>query len=105
MKISLLGWESEGLRCPDAKIDLGSVHSVPKVSLIQMPNGTGKTTTLTLIRAALTGEAVDWDRERVLQLQQRDDAKKTSGKFILRLAIDDQPLIFDLHCDFTLPTK
>ena len=101
VKISLLGWESEGLRCPDAKIDLGSVHSVPKVSLIQMPNGTGKTTTLTLIRAALTGEAVDWDRERVLQLQQRDDAKKTSGKFILRLAIDDQPLIFDLHCDFT----
>lgn len=100
MKIRLLGWESEGLRCPDVKIDLGSVHSPPKVALIQMPNGTGKTTTLTLIRAALTGDAANWDAESVLQLKQRDDKTKTSGKFILRLAVDNKDLIFDLHFDF-----
>lgn len=46
--IALLGWEAHNLRCPDHKIELSpSRESKPfRVTLIQMPNGTGKTTTL-----------------------------------------------------------
>ena len=51
----LNGWSSQGLRCPDHSIEL-SLNQLPRqVSLIQMPNGTGKTTSLTMLRAALSG--------------------------------------------------
>lgn len=55
MRLTLLGWESSGLRCPDMVIDFRKDGKAPRVSLLQMPNGTGKTTTLDLIKAALTG--------------------------------------------------
>lgn len=100
MKIKILGWESKGLRCPDIKIDIGSLESIPKITLIQMPNGTGKTTTLNLIRAALTGQAKEWDKEKILQMRHKDDVSSESGKFILRLLVDQQPLTFDLTFDF-----
>jgi DNA sulfur modification protein DndD len=60
MKIELAGWSSEGLRCPDVEIELMTGDRIAPVSLIQMPNGTGKTTTLTMIRAAMNGEAQGW---------------------------------------------
>jgi ABC-type branched-subunit amino acid transport system ATPase component len=46
MKIELFGWSSRGLRCPDVDVELTLHGKVAPVSLIQMPNGTGKTTTL-----------------------------------------------------------
>ena len=61
MKIQLLGWESRGLRCPDLNIDFTIGGRVPKVGLLQMPNGVGKTTTLACLRAALDGSATDWN--------------------------------------------
>ncbi len=99
MKIRLLGWESEGLRCPDVKVELAK-SGYKKVALIQMPNGTGKTTTLNLIRAALTGEAQNWDGDQVNQYKRRDSDIPV-GKFILRLSVDDKPLTFDLKLDFS----
>ena len=51
MKIELLGWSSRGLRCPDIDVELTQHGKVLPVSLIQMPNGTGKTTTLELLMA------------------------------------------------------
>src|SRR5438045_6977707 len=100
MKIRLLGWESKGLRCPDASIVLGqNAGEVPRVALIQMPNGTGKTTTLLLLKAALTGEAKGWAPEKVMQLR-RPGAKDAVGRFVVRLSVDGKPLVFDLHVDF-----
>ncbi|MGD1804195.1 hypothetical protein ACP6PL_01965 [Dapis sp. BLCC M126] len=57
MKIKVFLLKTEGLRCPDMKINLLSGVNPAHVSLIQMPNGTAKTTTLSLIRAAMNGEA------------------------------------------------
>ena len=55
----ILGWKAHGLRCPDHEIDCTDTdNNVHSVTLIQMPNGTGKTTTLALLRAALSGAAV-----------------------------------------------
>ena len=48
----ILGWKAQGLRCPDHEISCVDSSGNPyPVSLIQMPNGTGKTTTLDLLRA------------------------------------------------------
>ena len=65
MKIELLGWSSVGLRCPDVEIQLTMHGKVAPVSLIQMPNGTGKTTTLDMLMATLNGVAEKWTPEKV----------------------------------------
>ena len=49
MRFNILEWESVGLRCPDFKIKISkNGNSFP--SFIQMPNGTGKTTSLSLLK-------------------------------------------------------
>ncbi|MBD8566226.1 AAA family ATPase [Oxalobacteraceae sp. CFBP 8763] len=99
MKLTLLGWESTGLRCPDMIIDLTNKGKVPKVSLVQMPNGTGKTTTLDLIMAALTGKADEWPSSKIRKFRRAGETND-SGKFVLRLIIDEDPLTFELAFDF-----
>jgi len=99
MKLTLLGWESTGLRCPDLVIDLTKEGAAPRVSLVQMPNGTGKTTTLDLIKASLTGRALDWSSDDVRRLR-RPGSVNDSGKFVLKLLADNDPLAFELSFDF-----
>ncbi len=89
MKIELLGWESKGLRCPDARIWLGDEQdNVPCVSLIQMPNGTGKTTTLDCLRAAMDGSAMTWSAEHVAPFQCKATTPE-EGKFIATFRLND----------------
>lgn len=87
MYVDILGWEAEGLRCPDMVIDLGKRESDVRVDLIQMPNGTGKTTVIKLISAALTGDALSG--RSCLRFRGRDETSEptAAGKFILRLAV------------------
>ncbi len=99
MKIELQGWSSEGLRCADANIDLTIHGKIAPVSLVQMPNGTGKTTTLKLLMAALAGEADKWSPEEVRNLQRPQD-KSAKGVFRVNLLVDDRPLTFELVLDF-----
>lgn len=99
MKLTLLGWESTGLRCPDMCIDLTENGRVPRVSLVQMPNGTGKTTTLDLITSALTGKAEEWPSSQVRRFRRAGESND-SGKFVLRLLIDEDPLTFEMAFDF-----
>ncbi|WP_088892401.1 AAA family ATPase [Leptolyngbya ohadii] len=99
MRIELAGWSSEGLRCPDVEIDLRTGDRIAPVSLIQMPNGTGKTTTLTMIRAAMTGKAHEWSSDKIRGLR-RPGESHSEGKFILHLRVDDQPLTFELTLNF-----
>jgi DNA sulfur modification protein DndD len=103
MKIELLGWSSRGLRCPDVTIDLTTNGKVAPVSLIQMPNGTGKTTTLQMLMAALDGEAGSWNAERVRSFQRSGDEAER-GEFIVQLLMDDRPLTFELILDYTAGT-
>src|SRR5687767_3849349 len=94
-EVVISGWESEGLRCPDVKIDLHkSPNSVHRVSLIQMPNGTGKTTTLSLLRALLSGRSpsgAPWEQYSVAELAKRGSKK---GKFVVHLLHNKKPLSF-----------
>ena len=49
MKFNIIEWKSVGLRCPDFNIKI-SKNDKTFPSFIQMPNGTGKTTTLSLLK-------------------------------------------------------
>ena len=49
MDVKILGWDTKGLRLPDWKINLDD-NGGKKTSLIMMPSGMGKTTTLSLLR-------------------------------------------------------
>ncbi|MGB3559432.1 MAG: AAA family ATPase [Geitlerinemataceae cyanobacterium] len=101
LHISILGWSSLGLRCPDHTVSLeqsNSINTYP-VTLIQMPNGTGKTTTLNMLRATLSGAATTWNRDEIISLR-RSDSSKSSGKFIVRLAIDNARVTYELNFNF-----
>ncbi|OZH52556.1 hypothetical protein AFK68_23575 [Hydrocoleum sp. CS-953] len=57
MKIEIIGLETDGLRFRDMNINFFYGVNPAHVSMIQVPNGTAKTTTLNLIRAAINSEA------------------------------------------------
>lgn len=100
MRIDLAGWSSEGLRSPDVTVDLTNKEGTPaKVALVQMPNGTGKTTTLELLKAALNNSAVGWSPEYVRSFRRRADTR-SEGRFTAKLLVDGRPLTFELTLDF-----
>lgn len=99
MKFRLVSWESKALRCPDMKVELGPPGRLPRVTLLQMPNGTGKTTSLTMIRAALTGDANNWTSDTIRGFR-RPGQTDHSGSFVLRLTVDDKPLTIEMTFDF-----
>ena len=58
ININIAGWKISGFRCPDHSVDFYDENdNIFNVSLLQMPNGTGKTTTLQLLKYALSGSA------------------------------------------------
>ena len=105
LSLRILGWEASGLRIPDFKFKLDGSGSIPRVTLIQGPNGTAKTTTLSLLRAALSGEAVNWGPEKVTQFSRKDsetgECLISFGHFFVRCLCGNQPYTFSLKFDFT----
>lgn len=99
MKIELAGWKSEGLRCPDIEIDLRRDGAISKIALIQMPNGTGKTTTLRLLNAALSGAAENWSPETIRGYRRKGDVR-AKGAFHATLLVDGAVLSLELILDF-----
>lgn len=99
MRIELLGWESKGLRCPDAAVDLRIDGEPAQIALIQMPNGTGKTTTLQMLMATLTGVANQWRPEFIRSLRRPGDEQK-KGTFQVDLQADGTPITVELDLDF-----
>ncbi|HIE73036.1 MAG TPA: hypothetical protein EYQ06_01975 [Flavobacteriales bacterium] len=98
MNLKIISWESKGLRSPDMCVKL-DVNGLKKITLVQMPNGTGKTTTLEMIQAAMTGEARWWSSEKVMDYRPTN-ASFDSATFKLELLIDKSPLTFELILDF-----
>src|SRR5271157_5999341 len=100
--ILLAGWEAEGLRCPDHKVSFEQhAELVYPVSLLQMPNGTGKTTTLHLLRATLSGAAQEeaWSPSKVRALSKRGSAQ-AAGSFRVTLLVDGRRVTICLNFDF-----
>ena len=101
VKLNILGWSAYNLRCPDHEISLCPLNTqIPyKVTFIQMPNGTGKTTTLELLRATLSGSAKEWTSEQIAEFRNNISLAE-SGAFIVRLLLNNKRLTFELKFDF-----
>lgn len=99
MRIDLAGWESAGLRSPDIRVDLRRGDAPPRVALIQMPNGTGKTTTLQMLNATLSGTADKWTPEKIRSFRRQGDPR-TTAFFKVTLLIDTKPLTIELTLDY-----
>ena len=100
--MNILGWKAKGLRCPDHELTCCDFNGDPlPTTLIQMPNGTGKTTTLSLLRAALSGDAksAPWSKSRILEFQKRDNPAP-DGTFELRLLLNDKRVTIVMEFDF-----
>ena len=98
----ILGWKAEGLRCPDHEIGCSNEDGAPRtVTLVQMPNGTGKTTTLELLRTALSGSASEgkWDRARIREYQKKSSDRE-DGLFEVRLLLNDRRVTIRMEFDF-----
>lgn len=101
MQVRLLKWEYEGVRgVNDLVIDLERETDKPYPNtLIMMPNGTGKTTTITLLRAIFHGGADQWNPGFVRGFMPVDsDVQK--GEFRATLLIDNNIYIVYLILDY-----
>ena len=98
----ILGWKAEGLRCPDHEIScVDENDNLFAISLVQMPNGTGKTTTLSLLRAALSGAADDplWDSKKIEEFKKRH-SEEQFGFFEVRLLLNERRATIVMEFDF-----
>ena len=98
--IKILSWSVKGFRCPDHEINLRENENNPyKISLIQMPNGTGKTTTLNLLQAALSGSAKSWSKDHIMEFKKRNGDLST-GEFYVQLKLNDEVITIFMEFDF-----
>lgn len=99
--LTILGWSAQGLRCPDHDISFEkNDNEVHKISLVQMPNGTGKTTTLKLLRAALGGPSM-WNSSFDIPSSFKKHPDTTTGYFELKLRHSNRRLTIIMEFDFT----
>lgn len=101
MKIQILGWEYINIRrINNLSVDLTNGNSIPhQISLIMMPNGTGKTTTINLMRAVLDGSALDWPEDKVREYKPQY-GNVSKGEFRLKTKINDDIYYFILCLDY-----
>lgn len=70
------------------------------VTLLMMPNGTGKTTTMSLLRAIFDGQARNWDTLYVKQLKPSNSSSVKTGEFRVKLLINDSVYYVVLNLDY-----
>lgn len=100
MEIKVHGWKYEGIRGGLARVTIELGTDPSRWTLIQMPNGTGKTTTMALLRAAFSGEPFTPAQVRGLR---QDDATKY-GLFELTISIDAKLYRLQLRLNFAAGT-
>ena len=96
MKINLLQFESKGLRSPDFLYNFKQ-NGKKRIHLLQMPNGTAKTTTLELFRACFAEKK--WTRNEVSNFRRRGSTNK-SGYFKIQMEFGDDIYWIELVFDF-----
>jgi DNA sulfur modification protein DndD len=94
--VKIRGWRCQNLRggLRNLSVDLG--RDPARWTLVQMPNGTGKTTTMQLFAAVMTSR--DWTTEDVQAL--RPSAEVTSGSFELQVLVGNDPFSLGVEFDF-----
>ena len=98
MNIRILSWETKGLRCPDMKVDFDQNK---KIHFVQMPNGTGKTTIINLIKHTLSN---NWENIDVNDFEDEfRDIKKGEFKLSIQSKINNKKnqIVFKVNLDFS----
>jgi len=101
MKLNLLGWKCEGLRCPDFNIQLDYNES-SSATFLQMPNGTGKTTTLRLLKRSLYKH--DFKSTEIEQYQAKNNEYKKEGLFQAKFSVEGKIFYTTIKFDFEKKT-
>ena len=100
MKIRILGWRYRNIRrMEDLEVDLTENGKLYPNSLIMMSNGTGKTTTLSLIRAVFSGSAETW-RGAEVRTYRPAFCDAAEGSFYLKVQFDQEIYHYILHLDY-----
>ena len=101
MEVKILGWSCKGIRgVNDVEVDLTKNEQVPySISLILMPNGTGKTTITQLIRATFDGQANNWDAQYIRAFKPANTFLK-KGQFLARVFINNSIYIIILNLNY-----
>lgn len=100
MNIEILGWGYENIRrFKKLDIDLRQGPSLPHICLIMMRNGTGKTTTIQLIRAVLNGTATAWTAQQIREFCPKEQ-NVSCGKFDLTIKFDGNTYYYTLLFDY-----
>lgn len=101
MDVKILGWEYKGIRGAN-NLSLSFEHSQESyypITLIMMPNGGGKTTTMELLRAIFHGEAEKWTEEQVKSFRPTD-VNIDHGEFMCKLLFDNKVWYIYLELDY-----
>jgi hypothetical protein len=103
MEIRITGWGYENIRKLNTlDVDLLSKDGLlPHATLVMMKNGTGKTTTLRLMRAALSGNATTWTENQVRDYRPTN-SDEPIGKFYVKMKFGDKQYTFFLILDYDL---
>ncbi|WP_128904666.1 AAA family ATPase [Halorubrum amylolyticum] len=100
MDLKITGIRYENIReFENVELDFanGSNDNPHHISLVQMPNGTGKTTTMNLIRTTLLGKEMDQDEVRSYQ---PSDFDAIEGAFEIDLVSSGEPFTLRLELDY-----
>ena len=100
MELKIARWTSKGLRCPDGVVDLKK-NAFKRFNFIQMPNGTGKTTYLELIQAALSGSFSEQDGKTIGQYYHPTNSSDESF-FELDVECNSEKVTFRIDFDFDI---
>ena len=95
MKLAFKFIETKNLRVPDLKIDFKE-----GMNFLQMPNGTGKTTFLDLIRNTLSNNWENLDKKQIKDLK-RKHSQEEDGKFTLGLNFNGDNVTFETTFNFS----
>ena len=102
MRFNILEWESVGLRCPDFKIKISkNGNSFP--SFIQMPNGTGKTTSLSLLKRSLYNHEFKSSEVWDYSAKKKDEYKK-EGYFQIKCEVEGKIFYSKINFNFEKKT-
>jgi DNA sulfur modification protein DndD len=95
MQVLIRGWSARNLRGGLKQLDIDLGEQPNRWTLIQMANGMGKTTTMTLLRQIFTNEPLP--PAQVLEMR---GGNETEGSFEARLLIDGKPYRLGFEFDF-----
>ncbi|WP_440677408.1 hypothetical protein [Candidatus Pelagibacter sp. HIMB1587] len=98
MDVKIISWKSKGLRVPDWEIDIDPENG-KKTSVLMMPSGMGKTTTLNLLRFSFCDYSNILEKKNISSFQ-KSKSKEDKGEFVLNIKVNNEKYRIKTIFDF-----